>query len=334
MFLWGVLGTGRIARKFIAAVQQSDATEVVAVASRAPSQAGAFARATNVPRAYGSYEELLADPEIHGVYIATPNGLHAEWAIAAARAGKHVLCEKPIGATLAEAEAMFGAARECGVWLVEAFMYRFHPQMLRVQQLVAEGALGAVRMVRSDFGFTLDRPEDVRWRADLAGGSLMDVGCYCVNFARAIIGEAPARVSASAKWSASGVDTLVAATLEYPGGAVAQLACDYISSFHQTAQVIGSDGLLHLERAYTMLPDQASRIQLWRGAHFAAQETIEIPPANHYRLEAEGLAALVHAGHGASGMPEMPLVETLDNMATIEALLTSAREGRPVDVRV
>jgi predicted dehydrogenase len=333
MFNWGVLGAGRIARKFIGAVQQSDATAVIAVASRERARAEAYARETGVPRAYGSYEALLADPEVHGVYIATPNSLHAAWAIAAARAGKHVLCEKPLSATLAEAEAMFGAAREHGVWLMEAFMYRFHPQTLQVQQLLGEGAVGQVRIVRVDFGFVLDRPADVRWRADLAGGALMDVGCYCVNLARLVVGEPPARVSASARWSAGGVDELLAATIEYPGGAIAQIACDYVTSFHQTAQVLGSDGMLHLERAFTMPPDQPSSIQLWRGAHFAQQETLAIAPANHYRLEAEGLAALTRAGHGAHGLPEMPLVETLDNMATIEALLTSAREGRPVDVR-
>ncbi|HWQ11266.1 MAG TPA: Gfo/Idh/MocA family oxidoreductase [Roseiflexaceae bacterium] len=332
MFYWGILGAGRIARKFVAAVQQSGSTTALAVASRERARAEAFARETGVPRAYGSYEALLADPEVHGVYVATPNSLHAEWAIAAARAGKHVLCEKPIGATLAEAEAMFAAAREHGVWLMEAFMYRFHPQTLRVQELLGSGAVGQVHMVRTDFGFVLDRPADVRWRADLAGGALMDVGCYCVSFARMVVGEAPARVSAAARWSASGVDQLLAATLEYPGGAVAQIACDYITSFHQTAQVLGSDGVLSLERAFTMPPDQPSSIQLWRGAHFAQQETIVIAPANHYRLEAEGFAALTRAGHGAHGLPEMPLVETLDNMATIEALLMSAREGRPVDV--
>jgi D-xylose 1-dehydrogenase (NADP+, D-xylono-1,5-lactone-forming) len=334
MFRWGILGAGRIARKFVGAVQQSDTTAVAAVASRDLARAEAFVRACGdpAPRAYGSYEALLEDPDVQGVYIATPNSLHGVWAVAAARAGKHVLCEKPVGATLAEAEAMFAAAREHGVWLMEAFMYRFHPQTLRLQELLRAGAVGEVRLVRSDFGFTLDRPDDPRWSSDLAGGSLMDVGCYCVNLARMVIGEAPARVSATAQWSAGGVDQLLAATLEYPGGAVAQVACDYVSSFHQTAQVVGSDGLIFLERAYTMPPDRPSQIQLWRGAHFAELETISVAPANHYRLEAEGLAALVQAGHGDHGLTEMPLVETLDNMATIEALLRSARERRPVDL--
>lgn len=211
-------------------------------------------------------------------------------------------------------------------------MHRFHPQTLRVQQLLAEGAIGRPRQVQISFGFTLDRPGDTRWHPEMGGGALLDVGCYCVNFARMVAGEAPARVTATAQWSASGIDLLLAATLEYPSGMVAQIACDYITSFHQTALVAGDDGVLALERAFTMPPDRPSRIQLWRGVHFAPLEVIEIPPANHFRLEAEGFAALTAAGHAGHGLPEMPLVETLENMATIEALLRSAREGRAVEV--
>jgi predicted dehydrogenase len=332
MFQWGVLGTGRIARKFTAALRPSEDVGVLALASRDAARAEEAARELGVTRAYGAYESLLADPDVQGVYIALPNHLHAAWTISAARAGKHVLCEKPLALTLAEAEAMFGAAREHGVWLMEAFMHRFHPQTLAVQRLLAEGALGRVRLVRVDFGMLQSRDRETRWRPEMGGGSLYDLGCYALNFARMAIGEAPARVSATAHWSVGGVDELLAATLEYPGGAVAQIAVDYVTSFHQTAQVFGSDGVLSLERAFTMLPDQPSFIDLWRGAHFAPLERIEVPPANHYRLEAEGLAALTRAGHAAHGLPEMPLVETLDNTATIEALLRSAREGRAVDL--
>jgi predicted dehydrogenase len=326
MFRWGILGTGRIARKFAAAVQQSQTAQLVAVASRDAARAAEMGRAHAIERCYGSYAALLHDTLVDGVYIALPNALHAEWALAAARAGKHVLCEKPIGCSRDEAERMFAAAQAHGVFLMEAFMYRFHPQTLQVQELVGGGAVGAVRLVRVDFGLMLDRPDDIRWKAELGGGALLDVGSYAVNFARMVIGERPVRVSAAARWAPSGVDALLAATIEYPGGAVAQIACDYISSFHQTAQVIGSDGVIALDRAFTMPPDQISTIKLWRGAHFAPLEQIEVAAVNQYRLEAEGFAARV-AAHGAAGMPQS---ETLDNMATIEALIASARAGHPV----
>lgn len=209
-------------------------------------------------------------------------------------------------------------------------MYRFHPQTLRVQRLLAEGAIGRVNLVRSDFGFLLDRPADVRWSAELAGGALMDVGCYPLSFARMALGSAPKRVSAAARWSAGGIDELLAATLEYADGAVTQIACDFVTAFHQTAQIHGDAGLIALGRPFTMLPDKPSTIQLARGAHFAPEETITIPPANHYQLQVEGFGRLVDHGHG--DWPEMPLVETLDNLRTIEALYCSAREGRPVDI--
>src|SRR5262249_47744189 len=151
--------------------------------------------------------------------------LHATWTIAAARAGKHVLCEKPLAASRAEAEAMFEAARDAGVWLMEAFMYRFHPQTLRVQELVAAGAIGEVRLIRAVFCFAVADPNNVRLSAELAGGALMDVGCYPLNFARMIAGTAPERVAAAARWAPSGVDETLAGTLEYPGGIVAQITC-------------------------------------------------------------------------------------------------------------
>jgi D-xylose 1-dehydrogenase (NADP+, D-xylono-1,5-lactone-forming) len=327
MFHYGVLGTGRIARKFIAALGPASEVGVLAVASREQARAASVAGELGVARAYGSYDALLADADVQGVYIALPHHLHAEWAIRAARAGKHVLCEKPLSLTLAEAEAMFEAARDGGVWLMEAFMHRFHPQTLRVQELLAAGAVGRVRLVQLNFGIVLGRPEDTRWRPEMGGGALYDLGCYCVNFARMVTGEAPARVQATARWSASGVDEVFAATLEYPGGALAQFTCDYVTGFHQTANVYGEEGVLALERAFTMQPDAATHIRLWRGAHYAPLEEIVVPPVNHYCLEAEGLAALVRAGHTSHGLPEMPLVETLDNMATLEALLRSARNG-------
>ena len=183
---WGVISTGWVARTFIAALRESEDAQVVAVASRDTGRAAATAAEFGLARAYGTYAELLADPDVDAVYIGLPNSLHAEWAIASVRAGKHVLCEKPLAVSSAEAEAMFEAARTAGVWLMEAFMYRFHPQTLKVQELIGAGAIGEVRLVRAAFCFTVSDPANVRLSSELAGGALRDVGCYPVNFARMI----------------------------------------------------------------------------------------------------------------------------------------------------
>jgi xylose dehydrogenase (NAD/NADP) len=322
---WGVISTGWIARTFIAAVRQSEEARVVAVASRDAARAAATASEFGIARSYGSYEELLADPEVEAVYIGVPNSLHAEWSIACMRAGKHVLCEKPLGVNRAEAEAMFTAAREAGVWLMEAFMYRFHPQTLKLRELIDAGAIGTVQLIRAAFTFAVTDRANVRLNAELAGGALMDVGCYTVNFARMIAGEAPERVSAVARWATSGVDEMLIGTLEYPSGVIAQIACGLASSRVHSAQVIGSAGVIDVDVAFTPPPDQPTHIRLWSGTRASQAEEIEIAPANHYRLEAEAFGRLIGAGHGEHGLPEMPLVETLDNMATIDALLLAAR---------
>jgi predicted dehydrogenase len=215
---------------------------------------------------------------------------------------------------------------------MEAFMYRFHPRTLKVKELIDGGAIGQVRLIRASFGFAVADPANVRLSADLAGGALMDVGCYCVNFARMVAGRAPERVWAAARPAASGVDETLAATLDYGDGPIAQISCSLASSRYHGAQVIGSDGIIEVEEAFTPPPDRPSRLRLLRGARDAQSETIEFPPLNQYRLEAEGFGRLVGAGHGASGLPQMPLIETLENMATIEALLRSVRDRAIVEV--
>jgi xylose dehydrogenase (NAD/NADP) len=330
MAIWGIIGAGRIARKFAAAVAASASEQIAAVASRDEAKAAAFASDFGIAQAYGSYEALLADPQISCIYNALPNALHAEWSIAAIRAGKHVLCEKPIASSAAEASAMFAAAREHGVWLMEAFMYRFHPQTRLVQQLLASGAIGELRLLQSGFSFSVADPQNVRLSAELAGGGLMDVGCYPVNFARMALGHAPKRVSALASWAASGVDISMAATLEYPSGVLATITCGLAAARHQFARIVGSQGFIEVDEPFTLPPDRPTTVRLYRGTSDAQVEQFSIPPANHFQLEAEGLSQLVAAGHGDHGLPEMPLNETLDNMATIEALLRSARESQPI----
>lgn len=329
---WGVISTGYIARIFVEGLRASESERVIALASRDERRAAAAAGELGVERGYGSYEALLADPQVEAVYIGLPNSMHAEWAIRAARAGKHVLCEKPLGVSQAEAVAMFAAARDAGVWLIEAFMYRFHPRTLKIRQLLDQGAVGQIRLIRASFGFALSDPANVRLSAELVGGALMDVGCYCVNFARLAAGRAPTRAFATARWAGSGVDETLAGTLEYGDGSIAQIGCSLATSLHQQAQIIGSDGVIELDGAFNIPPTQAGRLRVRRGPDADAIEEIEFAPVNQYRLEAEGLGRLVAAGHGAHDLPTMPLVETLDNMATIEALLRSARAGHAVEV--
>jgi D-xylose 1-dehydrogenase (NADP+, D-xylono-1,5-lactone-forming) len=329
---WGILATGRIAHKFAQALAESSSEKVVAVASRDRERANDFAQQYGIANGYGSYAELIDDPAVEFIYNALPNTLHAEWSIAGLRAGKHILCEKPLASNAAEAASMFEVARQEGRWLVEAFMYRFHPQTLRIQELVASGTIGAIKQVQAGFSFTVTDTGNTRLDADLAGGGLMDVGCYPVNFARMLVGTAPKRVGAVATWAASGVDLTLVGTLDYGNGALAMISCGLAGTYHQFARIVGTQGIIEVDNPFTSPANQPTTVRLYRGVNAAEVEHLSIPPVNHYQLEAEGLAALVAAGHTDHGLPEMPLQETLDNMATIDALLLSAREGRMVDL--
>ena len=317
---WGILGPGRISRSFLTGLAGSATEHAVAIGSRALDRAEATARQFGVPRAYGSYEQLLADREIEAVYVGTPNGAHAQWAIAAAQAGRHVLCEKPLGVSRAEVETMFAAAREHGVWLMEAFMYRFHPRTLRLAEIVAAGEIGAPTLVRASFGFAVTDPANVRLSAELAGGALMDVGCYPVNAARMIAGPVRA-ATATARWQ--DVDVTLAGVLDHTGGALSLVSCSLVSGRHNELEVVGSEGVIIVPDAFTPPKDRPSTMVITRGAETEEQT---FAPVDQYTLEAEGFAALVAAGHdAAAGLPQMPLVESLDNAATIDTLLATAR---------
>jgi len=317
---WGILGPGRISRSFLTGLAGSATEHAVAVGSRALDRAETTARLFEVPRAYGSYEQLLADPEVEAVYVGTPNSVHARWAIAAARAGKHVLCEKPLGVSRAEAETMFAAAREHGVWMMEAFMYRFHPRTLRLAEIVAAGEIGTPVLVRASFGFAVSDPANVRLSAELAGGALMDVGCYPVNAARMLAGPVRA-ASATARWQ--DVDVTLAGVLDHAGGALSLVSCSLVSGRHNELEVVGSDGVIAVPDAFPPPRDRPSTMVVTRGTDTEEQT---FAPADQYTLEAEGFAALVGAGHdAATDLPQMPLVESLDNAATIDTLLATAR---------
>lgn len=258
---WGILGTGNIARQFCAGMAESERGIVAAVGSRDLATARAFAETYGIPAAFGSYEALIGAGEVDAVYLTLPNSLHCQWTIAALRAGKHVLCEKPIASSAAEAQAMFDAAEHAGRVLVEAFMYRSHPLTLAVEQAVRAGAIGELRLIRTSFCFrTLRLTGNIRFDRALAGGALMDVGCYCVNFSRFFAGAEPKIIQATGKMHESGVDELAAGIMLFPGAICASFACGMRVQADNTAQLCGSEGFIEIPIPWKPPPREA----IWR----------------------------------------------------------------------
>ncbi|WP_298814577.1 Gfo/Idh/MocA family protein [Chloroflexus sp.] len=319
---WGILSAGRIARRFAGALAASATEEAVAIAARDAGRAAAFAAEFGIQRAYGDYMALLNDPEVEAIYNALPNSLHAEWSIAALQAGKHVLCEKPLATTLADGLAMAAAAQANQRLLMEAFMYRFHPQTIHVQQLLAEGVIGDVQQVRGSFAFLLDDATNIRLDAALGGGALYDIGCYPLSYARMAFGVRPRQASAFAVGEP--IDHALSGLLDFDQGRFASIYCSFRSAWNQRVEIIGSAGWIHLERPFNPTPDQATTIAVARGGRHVTVETMTIPPADHFRLEAEGFAALASSGAPVPVIGAMPLTESLDNLATMEALFRSA----------
>jgi predicted dehydrogenase len=327
----GVLGTASIARLFIAGVRPSNLVEVTAVASRDAARAAAFAKEEGVGAAHGSYEGLLADPDVDAIYVPLPNSLHAEWCIRAAEAGKHVLCEKPLAVSSAEARAMFAAASAHGVRLVEGFPYRAQPHWLRLMELLKSGLIGEVSSIQAAFGFTMADRANIRLNPELGGGALMDAGTYPVSLVRAVAAQRPTRVYAAARWHSSGVDQTLVATLEHANGLLAQISCSFAAGVHRYAAIVGSTGVIHTSFLNSPPPDRPAVLHLKRTlTGGATDEAIEVPALDGFRAEAESFAQLVRRGTAwwTGATPE----ESLDIMATLEALLQSSRIARPVDI--
>ncbi len=320
---WGILSTARINRALIPPLRKSNRNRLLAVASRDSERAGAYAQEWDIPRFYGSYEELLADPEIDVVYNSLPNSLHADWTIKAAEAGKHVLCEKPLAVSVEEVDAVASAAKRCGVKVAEAFMYRHHAQTHKVKALVEEGAIGALQMVRGHFSFTVDHPGNVRLNPGLAGGSVWDVGCYPISYARYLVGEDPQEVFGWQVKEGAGVDELFMGQLRFANGVLAQFDCSLRSPNRGYMEAVGSGGWIRVPSPYK--PEYDEKIILRRGA---APETVEIPGEDLYLGEVEDLASAILDGSPT----RISLADSRGNVATIVALLQSAAEGRPVAV--
>lgn len=330
-FRFGILGVARIARLFAEGLRGSSLVEAVAVASRQAGRAESFAAQHGLRRAHGSYQALLDDPEVDAIYVALPNALHAEWSMAAARAGKHVLCEKPLAMSEDEGREMFRVADRAGVQLLEAFPFHFQPQTATVERIVTDGTIGTVRSIQAAFSFLLTDPTNVRWDAALGGGALRDVGCYPVSLCRLLLGQRPRTVSAWAQWSDGGVDSRLAGTLIHADGTLAQIWCGFDAALHRAATIVGTAGAVHTDYLNSTDRVDAPVLHLKRGTDWSATwEPLPVPRADGFRLEAEAFASMVTAAdHSALAARRSA---SLDTAATLSALLESARTEMPVAV--
>jgi D-xylose 1-dehydrogenase (NADP+, D-xylono-1,5-lactone-forming) len=313
---WGLLSTAPINRRILQATRESDQVEVVAVASRDQERAEAYAREHGIPRAHGSYEALLADPDVAAVYISVPNALHVPWTLRALEAGKHVLCEKPFSRRANEVERVFDVAEAAGLVVSEGFMWRHHPQTAKLGELVREGTIGAPRLVRVGFSFPLEAergPDDARLSVELDGGAMMDVGCYCVSAIRLIAGE-PRGLSGKQVVGPTGVDVIFAGTFTHDDGVLSHFDCSFVVPRREELEVLGEEGSLFVTPAFVIT---SPRIELRRGGEF---EEIAVEHANSYRLELEDVSAAIRG--------EAPLLlgreDAVAQARTIEALYKSA----------
>jgi xylose dehydrogenase (NAD/NADP) len=312
---WGLLGTGRITRKLLAGAAGARSTEVIAVGSRRQASAEAFAAANAIPIAHGSYEALLADAHVDAVYISLPNSLHHQWTMRALAAGKHVLCEKPYTRHPAEVIEAFDAADAAGLVLSEGFMWRHHPQVAELLAILPE--LGRLEVIRATFGFVIADGTDVRLRVDLDGGSLMDVGCYCVSGARLLAGEEPNEVIGTAVLGPSGVDLRFSGILRFPSGTVAEFTSGFTME-HRGLEAIGASGSVLATDPWQSSPATIRRDGV---------ETV-LASSDPYGLELEDMAAAIRDERP----PRLGRADALGQARAIEALYRSAETGRVVSL--
>ncbi len=325
---FGVLGTAKIAReKVVPPMRQAERCEVVAIASRDEATARQAADALGIPTAYGSYEALLADPAVEAVYIPLPNHLHVPWTVRAAEAGKHVLCEKPVGVNAAEAEELIRVRDRTGVRIQEAFMVRTHPQWLRAREIVRSGSLGELRAIQGHFSYRLTDPTNVRNVLDWGGGGLLDIGCYPITTSRFVTGAEPRRVAAVIERDpATGVDRLGSVLLDYPGGVQGAFTYGTQHVPRQTMQFLGTEARLEVEVPFNAPNDRPCRLFLYDardGLGGAVAETVELPTCDQYGIMADAFAAAVLDG---TEQP-VPLEDSLANMRVIDAVFRAAERG-------
>ncbi len=318
---WGVLSTAFIGRvKVIPAIQRGERSEVVAIASRDGALARQVADELGIPTAHGSYEALLADPDVEAVYLPLPNHLHKPWAMAAARAGKHVLCEKPLALTARDAEEMIEVCDREGVRLMEAFMYRLHPSWVAVRELVAAGRIGRLQAVQSWFSYYNDDPTNIRNILEAGGGAMYDIGCYCVNLSRMLFGGEPTGVQGIVvRDVATGTDVLSAGVLSF-GDGVASFGCSTRAEDDQRVDIYGTEGRISIEIPFNIPPDRPTRVHLAAGGDPPVAphvETLTFDAADPYTVEADAFATAVLSGQPVPVPPD----DAVANLRVLERLL-------------
>jgi D-xylose 1-dehydrogenase (NADP+, D-xylono-1,5-lactone-forming) len=318
---WGIIGPGRIAPRIVRALSQSERGELVAVASRDPARAKAFADRFGVEQSFGSYEAFLEASDVDVVYVSLPNHLHAAWTIRALEAGKHVLCEKPLALRVEEVDAVIAASQRAGRVAAEGFMYLHHPQTIRAMELAHTGALGQLQLVNGSFSFFLTYPNDPRVEPTMGGGSLWDVGCYPVSFSRSIAGQEPESLSAYARFDDQGVDRTFIGQLQFASGLLAQFDSGFAAQDRERMEIVGSDATLVLDAPFLPEPDgPPPSVTMWRGR---APSPVEVPSVDQYHSEVEDLMSVILGG----GEPRLTLASSRGNVATLVALDRAARAG-------
>ncbi len=325
---WGILSTGAIARTFAHGLTQSRTGRLVAVGSRSREAAAAFGGQFGLPadKQHADYDALLMDPQVEAVYIAPPHPFHAEWAVKAAKAGKHVLCEKPFAMNLAQAQAMFEAARQNRIFMMEAFMYRCHPQIRLLLDLISKGVIGEVKCIQAAFAFRGgDNPDSRILDRELGGGGVLDVGCYPVSFARLIAGAAtgtpfqdPLLVQGTGHIGSTGVDEYAAAMLTFPGDIIAQVATGVRLAMDNSARIYGTLGRIVVENPWAASRDKPAITRITVHAHETQTHTIEAD-CTCFAAEADIVGEAVAKGQTEASPPAMTWDDTLGNMRTLDA---------------
>ena len=320
---WGILSTANIGvTKVIPAMKKANRVDVAAIASRDGKRAGEVAAQLGIGRTHGSYDALLADPEIDAIYNPLPNHLHVEWSIKALEAGKHVLCEKPIGLSVGEAEQLEAAGESYPhLRLMEAFMYRHHPQWIRARELVRSGEIGTLKAIQSLFSYYNVDPDNIRNQADVGGGGLMDIGCYPVSASRLLYGSEPRAVNAMIEFDSHfGTDTYGSVVLEFHGGTASFSYSTQLAPY-QRVNILGTDGRIEIQIPFNAPPDRPCILELQRGSE---TERIEFPTADQYALQAENMSLAII---NDTPVPT-PITDAVANMRVIERCFASARDRR------
>ncbi len=322
---WGLLSTARINRRLIPAIRASKRGELVAVASRSAQKSAEYAGEWKIPQSYGSYEAMLASDAVDAVYISLPNHMHAEWAVRALDAGKHVLCEKPFAISIQQIDQMIAAQQRSGLVLQEAFMYRHHPQTKRMNEMMRDGELGEVLLVRSHFSFFMeDRSTNVRMVPEYGGGSLWDVGIYPLSLAQMVFGGLPETVNGQQWIGDTGIDDVFAGQLHYSGGRTAQISSGFQIPYETSAEIHGTKGRLTINRPFVGSSDRESKM-VFTSAD-GQSKTVQVPKTDAYECEVENMNDAI-----LDGVPTLvTLEESRKHVQVAVALYESARTGQPV----